>query len=159
MLARHPAISILRAGLIATLLAVGPAGCGPQNSDTAHSPADPGRTSAATYGTIIGTPRPLVVRGQGGKLGGTALAGLAGNATGQAASTGQAVEFTVREDAGTELQVVQTNEEGLRAGDRVVISRGDRTRLSRAAGGPPPAAPQSALSRPGVPAQASPPPA
>ncbi|MBP0444388.1 glycine zipper 2TM domain-containing protein [Roseomonas sp. SSH11] len=124
-----------------------------------------GRTAAVSYGTIVGT-RPVTVRGEGGStigtaagavaggvagsfiggdprsnilggLGGALVGGLAGNAIGSAVSTGQAAEFTVREDTGGDFQVVQTNEEGLQAGDRVVISRGDRTRISRAAGGPP----------------------
>ncbi|HEY8612854.1 MAG TPA: glycine zipper 2TM domain-containing protein [Roseomonas sp.] len=164
MPARHLATPILRAGLAAVLLVGGLAACAPQNTGGTYSTATIGRSASVSYGTIVGT-RPVMVRGDGGGigtaagavaggvagsfiggdvrsnvlggLGGALIGGLAGNAIGTGVSSGQAVEFTVREDTGGDFQVVQTNEEGLQAGDRVVISRGDRTRLSRAAGGPP----------------------
>jgi outer membrane lipoprotein SlyB len=161
---RHP---LLRATLGAALVAGGLSACAPRETGGVYSAAAIGRTAAVSYGTIVGT-RPVTVRGGGGGLGtvagavaggvagsfvggdprsnvlgglgGALLGGLAGNALGSGASSGQAVEFTVREDTGGDFQVVQTNEDGLQAGDRVVISRGDRTRLARAAGGPPPSA-------------------
>jgi outer membrane lipoprotein SlyB len=157
----------LRACLAAALLTGGLAACAPQNTGGVYSAASVGRATAVTYGTIVGT-RPVTVRGEGagvgtaagavaggvagsfigrgaasnvlGGLGGAVLGGLAGNVIGESVSSGQAVEFTVRDDAGRDFQVVQTNEEGLQAGDRVIASFGDRTRLSRAAGGPPPGA-------------------
>ena len=157
---------MLRTGLAAALLAGGLSACAPQDTGGVYSAATIGRSAMVSYGTIVGT-RPVTVRGSGsgigtaagavaggvagsfiggdprsnvlGGLGGALIGGLAGNAIGSSASTGQAVEFTIREDTGGDFQVVQTNEEGLQAGDRVVISRGDRTRISRAAGGPPPA--------------------
>jgi outer membrane lipoprotein SlyB len=157
--------SALRAGVAAALLAGGLSACAPQNTGGSYSTAALGRATAVSYGTIVGT-RPVEVRGQSGGvgtaagavaggvagsfiggdwrsnvlagLGGAVIGGIAGNAIERGVTTGQAIEFTVREDRGGDFQVVQTNEEGLQAGDRVVISRGDRTRLSRAAGGPPP---------------------
>ena len=157
----------LRAGLAVALLAGGLSACAPQDTGGVYNAAAIGRTAMVSYGTIVGT-RPVTVRGNGsglgtaagavaggvagsfiggdtrsnvlGGLGGALIGGLAGNAIGSGVSTGQAVEFTVREDTGGDFQVVQTNEEGLQAGDRVVVSRGDRTRISRAAGGPPPGA-------------------
>ncbi|MFT8244334.1 glycine zipper 2TM domain-containing protein [Roseomonas sp. BN140053] len=148
-------------------LGAGLAGCAPQNTGTTYSSAALGRAASVSYGTIKGL-RPVTVQGNGAGvgavggavagglagsfiggdprsniiagLGGALLGGLAGSAIGNAASTGQAVEFFIGEDYGTDISVVQTNEEGLQVGDRVVISRGDRTRISRAAGGPPPAA-------------------
>lgn len=173
---RRGGMVALRATLAAALLAGGLSACAPQDTGGVYSTAAIGRTAAVSYGTIVGT-RPVTVRGGGsglgtaagavaggvagsfiggdprsnvlGGLGGALLGGLAGNAIGSGVSTGQAVEFTVREDTGGDFQVVQTNEEGLQAGDRVVVSRGDRTRISRAAGGPPPAA---AYQAPGYPA-------
>jgi outer membrane lipoprotein SlyB len=41
------------------------------------------------------------------------------------------VEFIVRADDGATLSIVQSNESGLRNGDRVTILRDDRTRLAR----------------------------
>ena len=41
------------------------------------------------------------------------------------------VEFIVRADDGATLSIVQSNAAGFRNGDRVVILRGDRTRLAR----------------------------
>ena len=175
---RHRSLSIMRAGLAVAVLAGGVAACAPQQTGGTYTAAAIGRTAAVSYGTIVGT-RPVTVRGNGsglgtaagavaggvagsfiggdprsnvlGGLGGALLGGLAGNALGSGVSTAQAVEFTVREDTGGDFQTVQTNEEGLQAGDRVVISRGDRTRLSRAAGGPPPTAyaPTGAYAPPG----------
>jgi len=143
------------------------AACAPQQTGNTYSADSIGRAASVSYGTIIGT-RPVQIQGGGSGvgtaagavaggvagsfiggdwrsnalagLGGAVLGGLAGNAIGRGVSSGQAVEFTIREDHGGDISVVQTDEEGLRAGDRVVIIRGDRTRISRAAGGPPPGA-------------------
>ncbi|MFC7553133.1 glycine zipper 2TM domain-containing protein [Pseudoroseomonas wenyumeiae] len=71
-------------------------------------------------------------------LGGAVIGGALGNAVERNSSTGQAVEFFVRQDNGGDIAVVQTNEENLQYNDRVVIIRGDTTRISRAAGSAPP---------------------
>lgn len=145
--------AVLRAALAAALLAGGLSACARQETGAVHGRAASGRTAAVSYGTILGT-RPVTMRGDGGSPGGVLPGGVAGHAVGSGASSGRAAEFTVREDRGGDFQVLQTDEEGLRDGDRVVISRGDRTRLSRASGGPPPAvpplvfAPQASLQRP-----------
>ena len=155
----------LRAGLALMLLAGGLAACAPQQTGSTYSANAMGRAAYVSYGTIVGL-RPVRVQGNGGGagtaagavaggvagsfiggdwrsnalagLGGAIVGGLAGNAIGQGVSSTNAVEFYVREDRGGDISVVQTNEENLQMGDRVVISRGDRTRLSRAAGAPPP---------------------
>lgn len=139
--------------------------CAPQNTGATYSSAGLGRAASVSYGSIVGS-RPVQVQGGSGGLGtaagavaggvggsfiggdwrsnvlaglgGALLGGLAGNAIEGGVGTRQAIEFVVREDRGGDIAVVQTNEEGLQVGDRVVINRGDRTRLSRAAGGPPP---------------------
>ena len=41
------------------------------------------------------------------------------------------MEFIVRVDDGAVLSIVQTNEPGFRKGDRVIILRGDQTRIAR----------------------------
>lgn len=155
-----PAIAAL--ALVAAL-----PGCAPQQTGSTINAGMLGSAAYVSYGTIVGT-RPVQVSGGntgvgavggavaggiagsfiGGDvrsnvlagLGGALLGGLAGSALEGGLSSGTAIEFVVREDRGGDIAVVQTNEEGLQAGDRVVISRGDRVRLSRAAGGPPPPA-------------------
>ncbi|MGG5811560.1 glycine zipper 2TM domain-containing protein [Falsiroseomonas sp. CW058] len=143
------------------LLAAVPA-CAPQNTGSTVSARGLGGAAHVSYGTIVGT-RPVTVAGGGSGigtvggavaggvagsfiggdwrsnalagLGGALIGGLAGNAVERGVTQGTAIEFIVREDRGGDIAVVQTNEEGLQAGDRVVITRGDRVRLSRAAGG------------------------
>ena len=145
------------------LLAAVPA-CAPTNTGTTFAPGALGRPAVVNYGTIIGA-RPVAVQGSSGVgtvagalaggvagsfiggdwrsnalagLGGAIIGGMAGTALERGATQGQAAEFFVRLDQGGDMSVVQTNEEGLQVGDRVVIASGDRTRLSRAAGGPSP---------------------
>ncbi len=149
--------------LLAALSLVAVAACAPQNTATSFGPGSMGMAADVSYGTIVGA-RPVMVQGSGGNIGtvagavaggvagsfiggdwrsnalagigGAILGGMAGNAIGNTVSQGQAVEFIVREDRGGDIAVVQTNELGLQPGDRVMISRGDRVRLARAAGGP-----------------------
>ncbi len=153
-----PALSAL------ALLAAVPA-CAPANTGTTYSAGALGGAAYVNYGTIVGT-RPVTVAGSqsgvgnvGGAVagglagsfiggdwrsnaiagvGGAILGGLAGTAIERGVTQGNAIEFIVRQDRGGDIAVVQTNEDGLQAGDRVVITRGDRVRLSRAAGGPVP---------------------
>jgi outer membrane lipoprotein SlyB len=141
--------------------------CAPQNTGSSVPVGAMGGAAYVSYGTIVGT-RPVQVQGHGGGvgtiggaaaggiagsfiggdwrsnalagLGGALVGGLAGSAIERGVTSGAAIEFIVREDRGSDIAVVQTNEEALQAGDRVVITRGDRVRISRAAGGPPPAA-------------------
>jgi len=119
-----PATSLPRAHRLAlfplaALLAGGLAACTPENAPSAPGTPAASRVEGVSYGTIIGT-RPLAVRGE-------------------ATGLDQAVEFTVRQDDGSDVQLAQTNEERLQAGDRVVITRGPRTWLARAGSGSPPA--------------------
>ncbi|WP_226381385.1 outer membrane lipoprotein [Falsiroseomonas ponticola] len=155
---------LIPAAAALALLAAVPA-CAPANTGTTYSAGALGGAAYVNYGTIVGT-RPVTVAGSqsgvgtvGGAVagglagsfiggdwrsnaiagvGGAILGGLAGTAIERGVTQGQAVEFIVRQDRGGDIAVVQTNEEGLQAGDRVVITRGDRVRLSRAAGGPVP---------------------
>jgi len=146
------------------LLALVPA-CAPTNTGNTFSRGAMGVPATVSYGTIVGA-RPVSVQGSSGGvgtvagavaggvagsfiggdwrsnalagIGGAILGGMAGNAIDRGVSQGQAVEFFVRPDhGGQDIAVVQTNEEQLQVGDRVVIASGDRTRLSRAGGGAP----------------------
>jgi outer membrane lipoprotein SlyB len=149
------------------LLLGGLAACAPVYTNTTYAPYAVGRAASVSYGTIVGL-RPVTVQGGqpgvgtaagavaggvagsfiGGDwrsnllagLGGAVIGGAIGNAVDRNASTGQAVEFFVRQDGGGDIAVVQTNEENLQYNDRVVIIRGDTTRISRAAGNAPPTA-------------------
>jgi outer membrane lipoprotein SlyB len=136
------------------------AACAPQRTNTTYSAADIGRTQQLSYGTII-SMRPVTVQGQqtgvgtaggavagavagsyiGGRdpranfigaIGGAILGGVVGTAVEKDASTGQAVEFIIQEDnAPQPISVVQTNEDNFHPGERIIISRGARTRLAR----------------------------
>ncbi|WP_372621511.1 glycine zipper 2TM domain-containing protein [Falsiroseomonas sp.] len=146
------------------LVATVPA-CAPANTGSTVSARGLGGAASVSYGTIVGS-RPVQVQGGGtgigtvggavagglagsfiggdwrsnalAGLGGALLGGIAGSAVDRGVTSGTAIEFVVREDRGGDIAVVQTNEEALQVGDRVVITRGDRVRLSRAAGAPPP---------------------
>jgi len=69
-----------------------------------------------------------------GAIGGAIIGGLAGTMAERSATTGEAMEFIIREDDGQTISVVQTNEERFQAGERVVLTRGARTRIGRVAG-------------------------
>lgn len=143
----------------ALLLAV-PA-CAPANTGSTIAARDMGRAASVSFGTIV-RAREVQVAGTTGVgtlagaaagatagsfiggdtrsnilagIGGAIIGGIAGSAIERGATGGTAVEFVVREDRGGDIAVVQTNEEGLQVGDRVMVTRGDRVRLSRAAGG------------------------
>lgn len=148
---------------VLTLTAVlGLGACAPMNTNSTYTGADIGRSAVVSYGVIV-SMRGVTVQGQGGNgvgtlagaaaggvagsfigggarsnilgaIGGAVLGGLVGSAVEGGASQGQAVEFIIREDSGQTISVVQTNEENFRPGDRVVLTRGARTRLGHAAG-------------------------
>ncbi|MCX7382842.1 MAG: glycine zipper 2TM domain-containing protein [Alphaproteobacteria bacterium] len=149
--------------MLALCVAANLAACAPANTNTTYTSADIGRTAQIAYGVIV-SMREVRLQGQptgvgtvggaaagavagsyiGGRdpranvlgaIGGAIIGGLAGNAVEGAASTGTAVEFIIREDTGHTISVVQTNEEQFRPGERVVLTRGARTRIARAAPG------------------------
>lgn len=152
--------------LTALLLAGSLAACAPAAQNSTVSAYAIGSQGWVTYGTIVGM-RPVRVTGTrsglgvgagaltGGLVGGTIgqgwrshtvggvagalIGGIAGAAIEEGLTSGDAVEFTIQEDGGQPIAVVQTNELALQVGERVAVSRTDRVRLSRAAV-PPPAA-------------------
>jgi outer membrane lipoprotein SlyB len=149
----------MRAPALALMTLAGLAACAPANTNTTYSSADLGRTASVSYGVIV-SMRNVAVQGQSsgvgtlggaaaggvagsfigggvrsniiGAIGGAIIGGLAGTAIEGAASSGNAVEFIIQEDNGQTIAVIQTNEEAFRPGERVVLTRGARTRIARA---------------------------
>lgn len=136
--------------------------CAPTNTNSTYSSADIGRTAQISFGVIV-SMRLVVVQSDNsgvgaiggaavggvagsfigrnnvganilGAVGGALIGGLAGNAIENSAGRGQAVEFIIQEDGATQpISVVQTNEDQFRPGERVVLTRGARTRIARIA--------------------------
>jgi outer membrane lipoprotein SlyB len=116
--------SILPAALALPAL-FGLASCGTGSPPVPPAGAAAGRAAPVTYGVVV-TIRPLPAPGD---RTGTILGAVgSGPAPGQPAS----FEFILREDDGRTLSVVQTNAEGLRPGERIVVSMGERTLVGRA---------------------------
>lgn len=126
MPARPLTIPLLGAGIAVVLLVCTLLACAPERPVTTSSPGSPARRDSPAQGTVLAT-RPLAIRGE--------VATLPTRSVAQGPNSAEPeMEITVRDDAGSTLQVTQVNSEGLRAGDRVVILRGERTRLSRSGG-------------------------
>jgi outer membrane lipoprotein SlyB len=90
-----------------------------------------GAGAGAVAGSFIGGDRRTNILGA---IGGAVVGGLVGNVVEKSTSTGQAMEFIIQEDnAAQPISVVQTNEENFRPGQRIVLTRGDRTRLAHVA--------------------------
>ena len=135
------------------------AACAPTNTNTVYSAGEIGRTASIQYGQIL-SMRPVTVQSPNsgvGTLGGAAVGGVAGSFIGgnnvrgnilgavggaivggiagtlieNQSSTGTAIEFIIREDDGQTISVVQSNELGFQPGERVVLTRGARTRIAR----------------------------
>lgn len=64
-----------------------------------------------------------------GAIGGAVVGGVAGAVAEGAATAGGAVEFIIHQDNGQDIAVVQTNEDGLKIGDTVLILRSDKVRV------------------------------
>ena len=153
----------LPAAIMAALLASGLAACAPTNTNTTYSSYEVGRSASISYGVIV-SMRGVVVQGRDtgvgtvggavaggvagsfigrgdpragilGAIGGAIIGGIAGNAVERGVSTGNAVEFIIREDDGQTISVVQSNEENFSPGERIVLTRGARTHIARAAPG------------------------
>ena len=150
------------APVLALTAVLGMAACAPVNTNTTYSGADIGRTAQVSYGVIV-SMRGVMVQNSGGggigtlagaaaggvagsfigggaranvlgAIGGAVLGGVVGTAIEGGVSQSQAVEFIIREDSGQTISVVQTNEEDFRPGERVILTRGARTRIGHAGG-------------------------
>jgi outer membrane lipoprotein SlyB len=155
----QPSRPLATALCLAALL--GMSACAPGNTNTTYTGADIGRTAQVSYGVIV-SMRPVTIQGGQsgvgtlggaaaggvagsfiggdprsnilGAIGGAVLGGLAGSAVEGSTRTANAVEFIIREDSGQTISVVQTNEERFQPGERVVLTRGARTRIARVVG-------------------------
>ena len=160
---RLAAPTALRALVAVAALGGGLAACAPPtNTNTTFNAAAIGRTASVSRGTILsmrevqidgGASAPGVGALTGaaaggvagsfiggdttanilGALGGALIGGFAGNAIQNQVGRGTATEFILQEDGGGTIAVVQTNEDRFVPGERVLIIRGDRTRLARGA--------------------------
>jgi outer membrane lipoprotein SlyB len=136
------------------------AGCANKSGET-YSANEVNRTAVVTHGTIVGI-REVPVQGTSGGTGtmvgaigggvagsfiggdwrsnvlaglaGALIGGVVGNQAERAIGSGTATEFTVREEDGQTIAVVQRNDGGLMVGDKVRILRSDKTRLVRETG-------------------------
>jgi hypothetical protein len=84
---------------------------------------DQGAAGSLATGRIL-SMRPVAAPAAGGLLWAVLLAGS------DSSDQGAAEEFIVRTDDGTILSIVQSNESGFHAGDRVLILYGGPTRLT-----------------------------
>lgn len=150
---RLPAIALALTAAIA-LSACG----GGVHSGSTYGRNQAGEEQHVSRGTIV-SMRDVQVDGTSsgiGKVGGGVLGGVAGSTIGggtrahiagavvgavagavlghvaeKQITKASATEFTVREESGLVIAVVQANDEGLREGERVVVLRGSKTRLIR----------------------------
>jgi outer membrane lipoprotein SlyB len=150
-----PASAILSFALLGALSA---AGCAPVHSGSTYSRSQAGQEQRVSKGTILAM-REVKVEGTdtgAGTIGGAVVGGAAGSTLGQGAranlagaavgavlgavvgamaesrlTEATAIEFTVREENGATIAVVQANDQGLREGERVAILRGSQVRIVR----------------------------
>jgi outer membrane lipoprotein SlyB len=118
---------------LALIALLGVSACAPGNTGGASTAGAISGAERGTYGVIV-SRRPIAGAEHPGAAGRdvrASILGAVGAAAGQGAEQA-AFEFIVREDDGQTVSVVQTDEAGLRPGDRVLLSMGTRTRLSRA---------------------------
>ena len=66
-----------------------------------------------------------------GALGGAVVGGLVGNTAEKFITGGNASEFIVQPDKGEPYSLVQVNDEGLKAGERVLIIESEKLRIVR----------------------------
>jgi outer membrane lipoprotein SlyB len=153
---------------LALIAALAATACAPVHSGSTYSRSQAGQEQRVSRGTILAM-REVKVEGTdtgAGKIGGAVIGGAAGSTLGQGnranvagAAAGAvlgavlgsmaesriterpATEFTVREETGLTIAVVQANDENLREGERVMVLRGNQVRIVRdtlpAAGGAP----------------------
>ncbi|MEO8559535.1 MAG: glycine zipper 2TM domain-containing protein [Rhodospirillales bacterium] len=153
-------------GCLAAL--VGLSACQPQNTGTTYSGYEIGRPAPVDRGVIVAA-RDVEVRGPNsgvgtvvgvgtgavagsyighggrgsilGAIGGAIVGGIVGTAIEDSANRGYATEFIIQRGDGAQFSVVQTNEDRLQIGERVVVVYGARVRLTRDTA-PPQYAPQ-----------------
>jgi outer membrane lipoprotein SlyB len=115
----RPAKRGVAGGVIGAVL-LGVAACAPTGTTGTGAEITP--TEGIRYGIIVAM-RPVMVPAQ--------QAGVATTAARPAVAIGSDVEFIVRDGSSQIISVVQTNEENFHPGNRVVLTRGARTRIAR----------------------------
>ena len=119
------------AGCVGLLALLGIAGCANAVTGTATAPAAAtARSLPATEGTILSL-RAVAVHSDHDPWRVALLADASGTATAVDDGNSQLTEFIVRIDGGSTISVVQANELGLRAGDRVTVMHDGHTRIAR----------------------------
>jgi len=66
-----------------------------------------------------------------GAVGGALVGGIAGATAEQSATSGTAYEFLIDQENGQTISVVQSNEQNLQVGEKVMIVRSDKARVIR----------------------------
>ena len=143
---------------LALFAALSATACAPVHSGSTYSRSQAGQEQRVSKGTILAM-REVKVAGTdsgAGTIGGGVIGGAAGSTLGQGSranlagaaagavlgavlgtmaegkmTEATAIEFTVREDSGATIAVVQANDQGLREGERVAILRGNQVRIVR----------------------------
>lgn len=132
-------------------------GCAPFNTGSTYSKRDMGRISTVMRGKILAT-REVKISGDsqlgiitGAGIGGTAgstvggstegnivgaiagavAGGIAGAAVEEGVTKGTATEFIIEQENEHIIALVQTNEDELKAGEKVLILRSNKVRLIR----------------------------
>jgi outer membrane lipoprotein SlyB len=121
---------MMRAGRLALLALLGVAGCARAVSTTATPAAAIVRPATSFEGTILSL-RAVTMGSDQAAWRVALLADAGGATTPVAGENGPLTEFIVRVDGGATISVVQTNEAGFRAGDRVVVLHDGQTHLAR----------------------------
>jgi outer membrane lipoprotein SlyB len=161
LMTRSRGLALAASGLLALSLAA----CETTNTGKTYSQQQLGNTASVESGTIVSSREVNVagtnsgigtVAGAGagavagsalgrstrtnilGGIGGAVLGGIIGHGVEDMATRGKATEFVVQRADGSTFAVVQTNEDNLQPGERVLIVSGDKTRLSRDTGNLPP---------------------
>ena len=161
--ARSRSLALAAFGVMALSLSA----CEATNTGKTYSQKQLGNTSSVENGTIVSSREvnvagsntgvgTVVGAGAGavagsalgqktrtnilGAIGGAVLGGVIGHGVEDIATRGKATEFVVQRADGSTFAVVQTNEDNLQPGERVLIVSGDKTRLARDTGNynPPP---------------------
>jgi outer membrane lipoprotein SlyB len=97
---------------------------GTESSAGAAAGAAAGGLAGSTLGDSTAT------RALGG-LGGAVIGGIVGHTTENIITGGDASEFIIQPDAGGPYAIVQVNDEGLKAGDRILIVESGKLRIVR----------------------------
>lgn len=144
--------------LAAITLSFSLAACAPVNTASTYTEAQIGRAATVMRGKIIAI-RPVTIQGDSsgagalagvaaggaagtmvsgdpalmvvGAAGGALIGGVAGAVTEESLRRAGGVELVVEQENGQIVAVVQTNEEGLKSGDKVLLLRSDRVRVIR----------------------------